>query len=202
VLVREGRRDEARAVLQDGLRLSSEAPKLHFGAGVVALQEGAAREALAAFDRAARAAPDLPNLQYQRGQALESLGRPAEALIAYGAEVARQPRHYFALFSRARLLAELGEPQSELVRGLRAALAVRPDAPEASLFLAQVLFDGGDTGDLPEAESLASTGLVNAQAPQLRAMGHATLGQIYEAQGRSEEAALQFAAAERLTGRR
>jgi len=202
VLMRDGRWNEARGSLQEGLALTPEAPKLHFGAGVAAMHDGAVQEALAAFDRAARQAPELPNLQYQRGQALEALGRPQEALAAYAAEAARQPRHYFAHFSRARLMAASGAPLAQITDVLRAAVAAQPNAPEASLFLAQVLVDGGDADDLAEAERLASSGLLNVQVPQLRAMGHATLAQVYEAQGRGEEAAQQRAAAERLSGGR
>jgi tetratricopeptide (TPR) repeat protein len=199
VLIRDGRWNEARATLQEGLGLTPEAPKLHFGVGVAAMQEGAAQQALDAFDRATQTAPDLPNLQYQRGQAFEALGRVDEALAAYEAEVARQPRHYFALFSRARLMATLGAPLDDIIAALRAALAVRPDAPESALFLAQVLVDRGNADDLPEAEQLASSGLFRAAVPQLQVMGHSTLAQIYEAQGRTEEAAQQRAAAERIS---
>jgi len=200
VLMRDGRWNEARQALQEGLELTPEAAKLHFGAGVVALQDGAPQQALDAFDHAARSAPDLPNLQYHRGQALEALGRPQEALAAYEAEIARQPRHYFALFGRARLMATLGAPPDELLAALRQALAARPNAPEAQLFLAQVLVDRGDPDDLPEAEKLASSAVFNVQVPQLRVMGHSTLAQIYEAQGRPDEAAQQRAAAERAGG--
>jgi tetratricopeptide (TPR) repeat protein len=197
VLMRDRRWNEARQALQEGLEITPDAPRLHFGAGVVALQEGAPQQALAAFDHAARIAPDLPNLQFRRGQALEALGRPEEALGAYAAEADRQPRHYFALFGRARLLAATGASPDVLVEALRAALAARPGAPEAALFLAQVLVDRGDPEDLPEAEELASAAVFKVQVPQLRAMGHSTLAQIYEAQGRDEEAAQQRAAAER-----
>jgi predicted Zn-dependent protease len=175
---------------------------MHFGAGVVALQEGAPREALASFDRAAAAAPDLPSLHYHRGDALERLGRPDEALAAYEAEISRQPHHYFSRFNRARLLAVQGAPLDEVIAALREALAVRPEAPEAALFLAQSLADRGDAGDLAEAERWATAGLAAAEVPQLQAMGHATLAQVYEAQGRSEEAASERAAAQRLSGGR
>jgi arylsulfatase A-like enzyme/Tfp pilus assembly protein PilF len=202
VLLRAGRWDEVRAVLQEGLALAPDDPRMHFGAGVVALQEGAPREALASFDRAAAAAPDLPSLHYHRGDALERLGRPDEALAAYEAEISRQPRHYFSRFNRARLLAVHGAPLDEVIAALREALAVRPEAPEAALFLAQSLADRGDAGDLAEAERWATAGLAAAEVPQLQAMGHATLAQVYEAQGRSEEAASERAAAQRLSGGR
>jgi predicted Zn-dependent protease len=202
VLMRDGRGNEARAVLQEGLALTPNAPKLHYGAGLAALQEGAATQALAAFDRAAVQAPELPNLQFQRGQTFEMLSRPDDALAAYGAEVRRQPRHFMAHFSRARLLAASGAAPDEIIEPLRAALEARPGAPEVELFLAQVLVDRGDPSDLPEAERLASSGLVNVEVTQLQAMAHGTLAQIYEAQGRSEEAERQRAAAARLSGRR
>jgi len=200
LLIRGGRWNEVRTLLQEGLRLTPEAPKLHFGAGVVALQEGAPAEALAAFDRAAQGAPHLPNLQYHRGDALERLGRPEEALAAYEAEAARQPRHYFAHFNRARILAVQQAPLDGIVEALRAAVQVRPDAPESTLFLAQTLVDRGDADDLAEAERLALVGIEAAQVSQLRAMGHSTLAQVYEAQGRNDEAAQQRALAQRLSG--
>jgi tetratricopeptide (TPR) repeat protein len=170
----------------------------------VALQEGAPAAALAAFDRAAAAAPDLRSLHYHRGDALERLGRTEEARAAYEAEIERQPGHYFSLFNRARLLAaqDAPAPLDEVIATLRQALNVRPDAPDAALFLAQSLVDRGDAGDLAEAERWATAGLAAAQVPQLQAMGHATLAQVYEAQGRSEEAARERAAAQRLSGGR
>lgn len=202
LLIRAARWNEARALLQEGLAMTPDAPKLHFGAGIMALQEGAPAEALAAFDRAAEGAPYLPSLNYHRGDALERLERPEEALAAYSAEVARQPRHYYAHFNRARLLAARQAPLDEVIAALRAAVAVRPGVPESSLFLAQSLVDRGDSSDLGEAERLAVAGLEAAQIPQLKAMGHATLAQIYEAQGRNTEAAQQRAAAERISGGR
>ena len=85
-------------------------------------------------------------------------------------------------------MATLGSSPDELVDALQAALAARPDAPEAALFLAQVLVDRGRAEDLPEAERLASSAIFSVQVPQLQAMGHATLAQIYEATGRSTAA--------------
>ncbi len=202
VLMRDGRWSDARNVLNEGFATDPNAPKLHYGEGVAAMQEGSAADALAAFDRAAEGAPELPNLQFQRGQALEMLGRLDDALAAYEAETRRQPRHYLAQLSRARLLAAAGAPAEELAPVLRAALDANPDSPDASLFLAQVLLDRGDPDDLPEAEQLASFGLVNVQAPPLQALAHATLAQVYERQGRTEEAEQQRAAAARLGGGR
>jgi arylsulfatase A-like enzyme/Flp pilus assembly protein TadD len=201
-LMRAGRWNEARSFLQEGLALAPDHPGMHFGAGVVALQDGAPAEALAAFDRTAATAPDLPSLHYHRGDALERLGRTEEARAAYEAEIERQPGHYFSLFNRARLLAVQGAPLHEVIAALRQALQARPDAPDAALFLAQSLVDRGDAGDLAEAERWATAGLGAAQVPQLQAMGPATLAQVYEAQGRSEEAARERAAAQRLSGGR
>ena len=202
VLMRANRWNEVREGLQEGLAMAPDAPELHLGVGLAALQDGAPQQALDSFDRAAVVAPGLPNLQYRRGETLERLGRTEEALAAYEAEAKRQPRHYAAQFSRARLMAANGAPAEGVISALRAAVGVRPQAPEAALFLAQTLVDQGDIANLDEAERLALTGLANVEVPQLRGLGHATLAQIYEAQGRPEEAQQQRAAAQAISRQR
>ena len=198
LLIRQSRQQEALEALNDGLSLDPDAAKMHFGVGILALQRGDAQAALGSLDRAAAQAPHLPDLNYTRGLLFEGLDQLEEAIAAYSAEIARQPRHYLANLNRARLLAATGAPLDEIVEGLRAALAARPEAPEVMLFLAQTLVDRGDAADLDEAERLAAAGLAAVQVGGLAAMGHSTLAQIYEAQGRTDEAQQQRAAAERL----
>ena len=152
------------------------------------------------FDSARERAPYLANLNYQRGIALERLERLDDALAAYTDETTRQPRHYPAQFSRARLLAARGAPLDELITTLRLALIASPDKPEAQLFLAQSLFDRGNAADLPEAASLAMAGLSTLDIPELQAMGHLTLAQIFEAQGKPEAAEQHRQTAQRLVG--
>ena len=188
--------DAARRVLDEGLSLDPEAAKMHFGKGILAMQQDDGLAALESLDRAAARGEHLPNLNYTRGLLFEGLDRLEEAIAAYAAEIARQPRHYPAHLNRARLLVAAGGSLDEVVEGLSAALAARPDAPEAMLFLAQTLVDRGDPDDLAEAERLATSGLAVVRIPRLAAMGHSTLAQIYEAQGRSEEAKQQQAAAD------
>ncbi len=202
-LLRAARWDEARALLNEGLVLDAEAAKMHFGVGLVELlQAGDANAALVAFDSARKQSPYLPNLNYQTGVALERLGRLDDALAAYTDEATRQPRHYPAQFSRARLLAAGGAPLEEVIATLRLALAANAVAADAQLFLAQSLADRGSPADLSEAASLAMAGLSRVTVPALQAMGHLTLAQILDAQGKPEEAEQHRATAQRLASSR
>ena len=202
-LLRAARWDEARTLLDEGLVLDAEAAKMHFGIGLVELlQAGNAEAALVAFESAREQAPYLPNLNYQRGVALERLERLDESLAAYANETARQPCHYLAQFSRARLLAARGAPLEEVIAALRLALAASPGEPRAQLFLAQSLADRGDAADLPEAESLAMAGLSKLNIPALQTMGHLTLAQILDAQGKPGAAEQHRQTAQRLSGGR
>jgi len=145
--------------------------------------------------------PTATRLHVLAGQAALRAQNPEAALAAFDRAVALDPGDFPVQMNRALILSRMGR-QEELITTLEAALQARPGAPQAMLFLAQALFESDDEAQLDRARQLAEDGLQRATNPQVLALGHATLAEIYDALGRSEDAETQRREAARVSGGR
>ena len=195
-----GEVDLAEATLREGLALTPEEPQLLLGMAMASTRRGDPQAALQTLDRVTRLAPELADVQYRRGMALQSMGLIDEAIAAFSAELERQPAHFGATYNRGALYAHQGR-NAEAIEAGRASLEIRPEAPEARLFLAQMLVDSGDPAVRQEALDLAEGAIGSVRNPRLRAAGHNTLAQLYEALGRADDARAQRELAQRIGGR-
>lgn len=195
------RNDEAEALLAELLAADPSDAELRTELAVLLAQQGRVEEAQRLITEGLERDPEAARLYAVAGQvALQAGDRPA-ALAAFDRAVQLEPGNFPAHMNRAVLLSQAGRP-AEVIDALEAALRARPGAPQAMLFLAQALLESGDDEQLERARELAETGLQRATNPQVLALGHTTLAEIYDALGRPEDAEAQRQQAARYSGGR
>jgi tetratricopeptide (TPR) repeat protein len=148
------------------------------------------REALAKGDRkalvalAAEAKPDdlPPALLVRLGQGLSAAGAPAEAVALLKAAQRRRPGDFWINLELAGLYSRQPAGAEDAVRFATAALALRPDSPEARLSLGAVLLARGKADEAAEQVREAIR-----LKPDLEG-AHTLLGDILRALGRADEA--------------
>ncbi|HET7291943.1 MAG TPA: sulfatase-like hydrolase/transferase [Vicinamibacteria bacterium] len=136
----------------------------------------------------------LEGAHFNLGLALEERGDPAGAQAAYAKEIEQNPKAYRAAFNLGRLLQRSGRPREALER-FRQVVPLAPDFAIGRLYLAKALLDAGD---LEEAEREARAGLALRPETTLAPLGHFVLADVYNRQGRLNEARAEQAAGERL----
>jgi len=140
--VRLGRMAEAAADLRRGLRAGPEPPawnpgrrdtyaSVHFYIAVQDFAEGRFREAEAGFRRALEYRPAYHQAAFNLGLVLARQGREGEAYGAFLRATAMQPAFYEAHREAALAALRGGASREAARRELEAALALRPDGPEA-----------------------------------------------------------------------
>jgi arylsulfatase A-like enzyme/tetratricopeptide (TPR) repeat protein len=138
--------------------------------------------------------PRFPLAQYNLGLLLEQQGRLDEARAAYAAELAAYPREWKARFNLGRVLYRLGNWPAAIAE-MREVVKLAPGRAEGYLFLARGLLLEGAPPD--EIQPLVERGLQLARAPDVRALGHFLMADVYTRRGAAESArqALQSARA-------
>ncbi len=140
--VRRGDLKAASEALRRGLRAAPEPPpwnpatrrtygSVHFYIGVQDFAEGRFSAAEARYRRALAYQPEFPEALFNLGLSLDRLGREREACVAFGQAIGLRPEFYEAQREVALCGLRIGAPRGEVVRSLRAALALRPAAPDA-----------------------------------------------------------------------
>ena len=141
--VRRGDLEAASEALRRGLRAAPEPPpwnpstrrtygSVHFYIGVQDFAEGRFAAAEARYRRALGYQPDFPEALFNLGLSLDRLGREQDACAAFGRAVGLRPEFYEAHREVALCGLRIGAPRGEVVRSLRAALSLRPAAPDAA----------------------------------------------------------------------
>ncbi len=117
---------------------------VHFYIGVEDFAEGRYKEAEVRYRRALEYQPDFPEALFNLGLSLERLERGREACMAFDRAAGLRPSFYEAHREAALCGLRTGAPREEALRHLRAALSLRPDAPEAGRLRA--LLDAPEAG--------------------------------------------------------
>jgi arylsulfatase A-like enzyme/Tfp pilus assembly protein PilF len=143
---------------------------------------------------ALRLKPDLRMANYDLGVLFEARGDTAKAAAAYEAELNANPNVYQAHFNLGKILSRIGRAK-DAVRHFRAAVEANASFGAGYLYLAKALLDAGE---LKDAEAAALKGLETDAAPEVRALGHYVLADVYTRTGREREASRHVAMGQRL----
>jgi tetratricopeptide (TPR) repeat protein len=149
------------------------------------------QHACESLEAAAKLSGDLPRLQFSLGVAYLRVGRNQDAILAFERELRRLPRDYWTLY----YLAFLREAEGRLDAardGARRALAIQPRSADANALLGKVLLKLGKAAEaVPPIEIAVAE---NPNDSNLRFQ----LARAYQQVGRRQDAAREFAEAQRL----
>jgi len=186
-------------VLVDLLDTTPADAELRAELAVLYLQQGRIDDADSLVGEGLDLDPTAARLYAVAGQVALQRQEPLNALEAFDRAAELEPGNFPVQMNRAMLLSQLGR-QVDLINALEEALRARPGAPQAMLFLAQALYENGNPEDLDRARQLAEDGLQRATNPQVLALGHTTLAEIYDALDRPDDAEAERREAARLSG--
>jgi tetratricopeptide (TPR) repeat protein len=175
-------------------KLASTAPGLPFAhllKGQSYLANTDYQHAAESLEAAERLSDDLPRLHFSLGVAYLHLGRNADAMSQFEREARRLPRDYWTLYYEAFLYEAKGQLDRASER-VRLALEVQPQSSDANALLGKVLLKQGKAADA--VGPLAAAVAQNPRDANLRFQ----LARAYQQAGRKEEAAREFAEAQRL----
>ena len=139
-----GRGAEARADLEQAVRLDPGSAEMRNELGIALASGGAHREALEQFTAALEREPGNSAAAYNRGLALLALGSPAAAASDFSQALDADAGNGAALLGRARARALLGERTTALA-DTELALAQRPGDTEAAAVRDEILADRART---------------------------------------------------------
>ncbi len=196
VHMRRQRFEEAETELLRALELDLDRPRFLLKLGECYVEMERLDDARRHLEEALDVKPDLATAQFTLGLVHEESGRVPEAIAAYRAEVEHNDEAYRAAFNLAKLLQQGRRPR-EALELFRKAVEIQPQFGTGHLYLAKALLD---VGDLEGAEASARLGLERSPEPRLAPLGHFVLADVYNRQGRMEEAAREEAAGRRLQG--
>ena len=138
IRAREGRLDEAIALLRKALLLEPNSAEAHNNLGMALHAAGQSTPAVAHYEQALAINPRYAVAHNNLGIARAALDRPEDAIVQYGRALVLDPRYVEALSNLGNALARLGR-RNEAVEALQKALAIRPDFVEARTNLGIVL---------------------------------------------------------------
>ncbi len=190
-LEREGRFEEALALLQRGHDLSPQDIGLHQAMGLVLHRLERFSLALPHFDAVIAAQPAFAAGHAARGGTLEAMGNISAAEAAYERARELQPGHLAALCGLASLASRRGRT-AEARALAEEVLASQPDYPDAVMILAQAdLSDGRPVdGETRVAALLADP----RPTPEQRALAQGLLGDLLDSEDRVAEAFVAYCA--------
>lgn len=180
-LGQRGAHAEAEALLRAAVSRDPADWELRLNLGEVLRRQGRRAEARAAFVEALGLNPYFPEAYYNLGTLCRQEGRQGEALEYLGQAVRMRPGYAAAHYNLGNTLRELGH-LDEARGAYEAALRAQPGYAEAHLNLGAVC---------QELEQTAAAEAHYRQAAGLRpglAAAHRNLWQLYEGQGRLDEA--------------
>ena len=194
IYMQRGELAKAADVLSQGLSLDIDRPPFLVKLGEAYLGLDRYDDAEKVLKEAASLRPDVPRVQYNLALIAEHRGDGAAARAAYEAEAAKNPRNYGALFNLGKMLQKQGQLPAAIER-YRGAIKAQPEFAEGYLYLGKALLDAGD---LAGAEAAAKDGLAKKPQRAIAPLGHYVLADVYNRQGRENEAARQVALAQAL----
>jgi tetratricopeptide (TPR) repeat protein len=175
-------------------RLAATAPGLPFSyllKGQNHLAEADYQRASEALEAAAKLSTELPRLHFSLGVAYLRTGRNAEAIRAFERELQGLPRDYWTLYYLAFLYEAEGQLDSAREK-LQLTLALQPRSADANALFGKVLLKQGKAAEaVPPLETAVAQ---NPQDANLRFQ----LARAYQQSGRRQDAAREFAEAQRL----
>jgi tetratricopeptide (TPR) repeat protein len=124
--------------------------------------------------------PKWPLANFNLGLLHEEQGRLEDARTAYAREVETYPGEFKARFNLGKVLFKLGDRAGSLAE-MREIVKLTPKLAEGHLFLARGLLY--EDVPLDEVRAEVDTGLALAETPELKAMGHFLLADIYNRTG-------------------
>lgn len=145
-LLREGRRDDARSLLDARLRSNPQDPESLYLRGMLHAGAGANLAALADFDAALQLAPQVPPVLFNRGLVLFRLERLPEALEDFLALGRIDPGNPEVWTNIGIIHARQGRP-AEAIESLEVAGRLAPDSPVILRTKANALRDMERIGD-------------------------------------------------------
>jgi tetratricopeptide (TPR) repeat protein len=188
------KRPEVKTMIERLAATSSGEPFAHLLKGQNYLADSDFQHAVESLEAAAKFSDDLPRLQFSLGVAYLRAGRNQEALRAFEHELKRMPRDYWTLYYLAFLHDAEGQLDAARERA-QLALAIQPRSAEAGALLGKVLLKQGKA-----AEAVAPLETAVGQNPN-DANLRFQLGRAYQQSGRRQDAAREFAEAQRLKDR-
>ncbi len=164
--------------------------------GVMAFQRGD----LATAEREIRSALDVKKTvrlaHYNLALIAEERNDLQTAEAEYRRELELHPSAFKAAFNLSRLYERQGNSVAQIA-SLKQALAEGGDFAEGKIFLAKAYLDTGT--NFAEAIELARQGLTHQPPPEIAALGHYVLADLYNRVGRPQDAAREVAAGRRLS---
>jgi arylsulfatase A-like enzyme/Tfp pilus assembly protein PilF len=198
IWMQRGEFAKAEAALRHALTGKVERPAFLTKLGECYIELKRYDEAERSLREALQARPDEPMAHYDLGLVHEARGEAAQAMTEYEAELARNPKTYRAHFNLAKLLAERGR-RPDAMRHFEQAVEANPDFGSGYLYLAKARLD---LGDLAGAEAAARKGMTLKPDPEIAALGHYVLADVYSQRGQVKDAAREAAEGRRLESRR
>jgi tetratricopeptide (TPR) repeat protein len=188
------KRPEVKTMIERLAATSSGEPFAHLLKGQNYLADSDFQHAVESLEAAAKFSDDLPRLHFSLGVAYLRAGRNQEALRAFEHELKRMPRDYWTLYYLAFLHDAEGQLDAARERA-QLALALQPRSAEAGALLGKVLLKQGKAAEaVPPLETAVGQ---NPNDANLRFQ----LGRAYQQSGRRQDAAREFAEAQRLKDR-
>jgi tetratricopeptide (TPR) repeat protein len=188
------KRPEVKTMIERLAATSSGEPFAHLLKGQNYLADSDFQHAVESLEAAAKFSDDLPRLHFSLGVAYLRAGRNQESLRAFENELKRMPRDYWTLYYLAFLHDAEGQLDAARERA-QLALAIQPRSAEAGALLGKVLLKQGKA-----AEAVAPLETAVGQNPN-DANLRFQLGRAYQQSGRRQDAAREFAEAQRLKDR-
>ncbi len=137
---------------------------------------------------------ELPTAYYNLALIFEERGDVNAAIEAYVKEIDVTPKGFKAHFNLGKLYGQTGRPR-KMKEHFEAAIGANESFAIGHLYLAKLHLD---SGNLDKAQELASRGIELSPNPSMAPFGHFILADIYNRQGRVEDAERELQAARRL----
>jgi Flp pilus assembly protein TadD len=187
------RADEARAHLEEAVRLEPANADALVNLGAALQKTGRLDEATNAYREALRLRPEDASAHNNLGATLEQLGRADQAAIEYRESLRRAPESSATHANLGRALLAMGRPD-EAAGELREALRLEPALPTAQYLLGTALAERGRLEEAVRAFQTALQDPALARTPEV----HNDLGVVFGRLGRPADAVIQFREALRL----
>lgn len=183
-----GRRDEARAILEQAISRTPQDAKLQVQLSEVLSADGRTGEAVELLQRNVARFPAVAELQDALGLALVRAGRFAEAIAVYRETLRLNPAATEAQLNLGRCLLQTGQ-RAEGRAAVARALEMRPDYADALLVLGRLALEDGDPAAANEcAEKLLPLASGQETTRDFYALAKLNLGNRLASTGRFREA--------------
>jgi arylsulfatase A-like enzyme/Flp pilus assembly protein TadD len=189
-----GRLDDASAAFDDALAANPKLGAALNGLGAIAYERGDLARAEEMVRRGIALEPGVRTARYNLGRIREARGDAAGAEALYREELATYADNGRAWFNLAQLRRAQGDRDGYLAT-LRTAIEKAPDFGASYWYLAR---EELLAGRLDAAKDLAQRGLAAQPVSDVAALGHYVLADVYNREGRAQDARAEVQKAERL----